>query len=718
MSERYRQRVVRADGRAVSVVQRRAHLSYCFTGCCCGRTDRGYAAAPAEVYKDEWIRRKLRNVVHLTKAGCLGPCTLANVASLVFDGRSVWFHSVNTPWHVRLIFDYIEAMVRADRFLPTPAELAEYTFNYYDWDARPRPEPGAPAPLCVDRAPDVAILSHADTDLLTLTHARDLLPAELAVMGLPLGSIHTEEQMDAVLDGEVGAARVVVLRIHGTPRSIAGLERLRARASERGQHLALISGTGEVSPELARLGTVPLDVLEAVTTYLQLGGERNLVEGLKYASDRLLLTAFGHEPPLAVPAHGLYMPELEAATLADWDRRADPARPTAALLFYRAHLLSGNTAFVDALVAALDAHGLNVLPLFTSSLRDLENGASAALGWVADRADVLVSTLSFAMGQIRAGEVTPAGESVAILDRLGIPVLQAVASGMPRGAWEVSRRGLTPLDTAINVAIPELDGRIISVPVSFKERGAETGLYVPHAERMDRVAGLAARQARLRRTPAADKRVAFVLTNSSAKASQVGNAVGLDAPASLVNLLRAMIAHGYAVADPPRSSDELMERLLARGTYDDTHPLDPAAALRFARPAYKAAFEALPEAARQRMQEWWGVPTAQGFTLRSAERRVDKKIAPGLLAKMKRLDEEPWSDARHYLFAALELGNAVVALQPPRGYGVDPDAIYHTPDLPPTHHYAAFYRWLAASRDHGGWGADAIVHVGKHGTLE
>ena len=108
----FRARVVRADGRAINVVQRRAHLSYCFTGCCCGRTERGYAAVPVDTFKDEWLRRKLRNVVHLTKAGCLGPCALANVASLVFDGGLVWFHSVNTPWHVRLIYDYIETMVR------------------------------------------------------------------------------------------------------------------------------------------------------------------------------------------------------------------------------------------------------------------------------------------------------------------------------------------------------------------------------------------------------------------------------------------------------------------------------------------------------------------------------------------------------------------------------------------------------------------------------
>src|SRR6478672_2734746 len=163
MTRMFRARVVRADGRTINVVQRRAHLSYCFTGCCCGRTERGYAAVPAETFKDEWLKRKLRNVVHLTKAGCLGPCALANVASLVFDGRAIWFHSVNTPWHVRLIFDYIEAMVRADRYVAPPCELTEYVFNYYDWDARPKTphQSVASMPDGADRVV-IALLSHAD----------------------------------------------------------------------------------------------------------------------------------------------------------------------------------------------------------------------------------------------------------------------------------------------------------------------------------------------------------------------------------------------------------------------------------------------------------------------------------------------------------------------------------------------------------------------------
>jgi cobaltochelatase CobN len=174
----HRQRVIRADGRTLNIVQHRAHLSYCFTGCCCGRTDRGYAAVPVDVYKEEWTRRKIRNAVHLTKGGCLGPCVLANVASLVFDGKSVWFHSVNSAWQVRQIFDYIDSMLQADRFLKPPAELSEYVFNYYDWDVRqPAKIEDAAQPHQPQLSGGIMLLSHADTDLLTLAKTKELLPA-------------------------------------------------------------------------------------------------------------------------------------------------------------------------------------------------------------------------------------------------------------------------------------------------------------------------------------------------------------------------------------------------------------------------------------------------------------------------------------------------------------------------------------------------------------
>jgi cobaltochelatase CobN len=142
----HRQRVTRADGRVVDVLQRRAHISYCFTGCCCGKTERGYAPVPATAFKEEWVNRRLRKLVHLTKAACLGPCELANVANVVFDGRATWFHSVNGADEVRWIFDYVERMLAADRFLPPAEPLTELAFNFYDWDQRvpPREESGWP----------------------------------------------------------------------------------------------------------------------------------------------------------------------------------------------------------------------------------------------------------------------------------------------------------------------------------------------------------------------------------------------------------------------------------------------------------------------------------------------------------------------------------------------------------------------------------------------
>ena len=63
--------------------------------------------------------------------------------------------------------------------------------------------------------------------------------------------------------------------------------------------------------------------------------------------------------------------------------------------------------------------------------------------------------------------------------------------------------------------------------------------------------------------------------------------------------------------------------------------------------------------------------------------------------------------------ATLQAGNVVILVQPPRGFGENPIAIYHDPDLAPSHHYLAVYRWLERE-----FGAHAVIHMGKHGNLE
>jgi cobaltochelatase CobN len=686
MAEIKRQRVTRADGKAINLVQRRGHLSYCYNACCCGRTDRGFSAVPVDLYKGEWLRRKLRNVVHMTKGGCLGPCTLANVVTLLFDGHSVWFHSINSDWQVLAIFDYIENMVAADGFQVPPAELSEYVFQFYTWKGSEAPSLANP----FTPQDGIVFLTHADTDLLTLHRAVQSLSDDFPkTLGINLQAVKSESHMGQLLDREIAGAKIIVLRILGRPSSIPGFSELVQRVQKQGQHLIIVSGTGDFNPEYAAVSTVSPAILQETLNYLQAGGHINIISLLHFLSDHLLMTGFGYDVPVILPEHGIYHPDLpENATMDDWEKRINYNFSTIGITFYRAHYISGNTAFIDALIRDLEDRDLNVLPVYTASLK----AADPTSGWPEafqffrnnDRIiiDVLVNTVSFSM---QDGNATTGSEN--ILSKLDVPILQAITSGMSSGAWESSSRGLNPLDTAMNVAIPEFDGRIITLPISFKEKGRDANGYTPVEDRIERVAGIAARFARLRHLPNRSKKIAFIFTNSSSKASQIGNAVGLDSPASLMLILQAMLAEGYQIGDLPESGTQLIHELINRCSYDEDYLTSEQLANAVGRVSfeqYAKWFHELPQALQIKMQKQWGAP-------------------PG----------ETYIHNNHISFAGIELGNALVALQPPRGYGMDPDAIYHQPDLAPTHHYYAFYKWL---RDD--WGADAIVHVGKHGTLE
>ena len=141
MYERRRNLVIRADGRLVNVARPRGQLFVCATGCCCGRTEDGFAAVPTELFHKEWERRRLRNVVHLTIGGCLGPCALANVVLLLFDGQAQWFHSVNADRLVLALYEHVERMLDADGVRPPPPALAPYHFSGSAWQPRPDGQP-------------------------------------------------------------------------------------------------------------------------------------------------------------------------------------------------------------------------------------------------------------------------------------------------------------------------------------------------------------------------------------------------------------------------------------------------------------------------------------------------------------------------------------------------------------------------------------------------
>ena len=261
---------------------------------------------------------------------------------------------------------------------------------------------------------------------------------------------------------------------------------------------------------------------------------------------------------------------------------------------------------------------------------------------------------------------------------------------------------MSPLDVATQVAVPEFDGRIITVPFSFKEIDDE-GLisYVADPERCARVAGLAVRHARLRHVAPADKRVALVFSAYPTKHARIGNAVGLDTPASAVALLRAMRDAGYRIGEVPGrrgagDGDALIHALIERGGQDPDWLTEDQLAgnpIRVSAKDYRAWFATLPSELADPIVEHWGPPPGELFVDRS--RDPDGEI----------------------VIAAMQSDNIVIVVQPPRGFGANPVAIYHDPDLPPSHHYLAAYRWLDDEFANG-FGADAVVHLGKHGNLE
>ena len=522
------------------------------------------------------------------------------------------------------------------------------------------------------------LLSTADTDL-------------LAARSVPEPALELRLANPARVDDPVGlldGVRLVVVRLLGGRRAWDGFDALRAACAERSVPLVAVGGEGALDAELADASTVPAGVVADTAAYLREGGPGNLGQLVAFLSDTVLLTGVGFTPPTALPAHGLH-----------GDRAVDPARPTVGVVFYRAHELSGNTSFVDVLCDAVEAAGANARPVYVGSLRPDGEGRLPVVDELLTEVDALVVTV-LASGGSNASDAE--GWDATALARLDVPVLQAMCLTSSRADWDASDAGAAPIDAAMQVAIPEFDGRLITVPFSFKETGDDgVPTYVADPERAARVAGIAVSHARLRSVPNADKRVALVLSSYPTKHSRVGNAVGLDTPASAVLLLQAMREAGYDVGRRvgdaqgtsfPEDGDTLVHTLIAAGGHDVewlTEDQLQAAVARVPLADYTAWFQTLPAALQEGMLEHWGAP-------------------PGSL----------YVDGSDIVLAALQYGNVVLAIQPPRGFGENPIAIYHDPDLPPSHHYLAAYRWLASPVAEGGFGAHAVVHLGKHGTLE
>lgn len=529
---------------------------------------------------------------------------------------------------------------------------------------------------------EIVVLCSGDSHLALLAEATRSLDEDYPSLRLanPM-QLQNHASVDLYVEEVLSQARVVFISLHGGQGYWRyGTERL-AELAARGLTLIAVPGCDRPDPELMALGTVAPDLAERLWRYLRQGGLGNARDFLHCLAAECLGAPYTYQPPRELPRVAVYQPE--GLGLDGWRQHWRPDWPTAALLFYRTHLQSANTAFVDVFCQQVAAEGLNPLPIAVASLKEPACLEEVERLLDETRAALILNTTGFAQSSPERPNLTPF--------RRPVPVLQAICAQDNRERWLENPQGLGARDLAMHIALPELDGRIITRPISFKglawrcERSqSDVVNYQADGERMAFVARLARNWIELARRPAADKRIALILANYPTRDGRIGNGVGLDTPAAALGVLQALQTAGYPVANLPDSGTALIERLLGGVTNDS--------ALRDLRPAlqslalqdYQALFAGLPLSLQQAVTERWGGP-----------------------------ETDPMHRRGRLMVAGVRFGLTFVGIQPARGYDVDPAAVYHDPALVPPHGYLAFYFWLREA-----YGAQAVVHLGKHGNLE
>ncbi len=537
--------------------------------------------------------------------------------------------------------------------------------------------------IFVEQTPaPIVVLTAADTDIQVLAQALPRLSDQVpSVRVANLLQLQQQLSIDHYVDAVLCHAQVIIVRLLGGRAYWSyGLEVVKGTVSETRAYLYVLPGDDRPDPDLISHSNVGLSAVHQLWRYFTEGGIDNCVQGLQFLAHHHFNSTVEPIPPQSVPRIGLF-------SNSHGQEPCFASRSRVGILFYRAHYLAGNVDAIAALSQALTTHNLTPVPIFVQSLQDPETQAELVQLFNPPNQpgiDLLLNTTSFSLAKLAAETL-----NLELWQHLDIPVLQVICSGGSVERWQTQLQGLAPRDMAMNVALPEVDGRIISRAVSFKavqtyNSQIETDVvsYQPVEDRIQFVAELAANWVKLRRCDPSKRRIALILANYPTRDGRLANGVGLDTPASCIAILQAMQSAGYTLEGLPADGDQLIEWLTTGVTNDpEGWPLRKVYQ-QLSLADYEAVFTQLPSVVQQQMCDRWGPPS---------------QAAPD----------------GFFAIAGIQLGHVFVGIQPARGYDIDPSLNYHAPDLEPTHGYLAFYIWLRQQ-----FQAHAVIHVGKHGNLE
>ncbi|MEQ1770047.1 MAG: cobaltochelatase subunit CobN [Devosia sp.] len=497
--------------------------------------------------------------------------------------------------------------------------------------------------------------------------------------------------VDLWVEQTLAHAKVIVVRLLGGAAYWPyGVEQLEALAT-RGIKVAFLPGDATPDPILQQRSTINAESWTRLHSLFVAGGPENADAILALLIALAVGMPDGAQAEIRpFPRFGYWLPGSGVtAELQPSDRPAVP------LVFYRAALEGGGTATIEAIIAALHGRGMNAVPLLVSTLKEAACVRFVQAAFAIHKPQVILNLTGFALG------IDGLDDKLNPFSGTDAPVVQLVQGGRPEAQWRDDSQGLTAKDLAMQVVLPELDGRIGGILVGHKEDSVwhdatECPLlaYAPDTDGICRAVSLAANIVRLRATPESERKVAIVLANYPIRDGRLANGVGYDAPASTVEILRHLDGAGYSLeptqesggGEPPARplpvDGNALVALLQSGP-TNAHP-EREGGVAFPLADYAKLFAALPEAIQRDVTARWGEPHSDPFVRDGA-----------------------------FHLPALEFGHVAVLLQPARGYDRDETAAYHDPDLVPPHAYIAAYLWVRH-----GFGAHAIIHNGKHGSLE
>lgn len=539
---------------------------------------------------------------------------------------------------------------------------------------------------------DIIYISAADTELAALSEAHSSLNLSSSLRLANLTHLSHPMSVDLHINDCASKSKIVVARILGGAGYWKyGIEQYAARLGSAGIKFVALPGDDKPDEELWKFSTINRSDWESLWAYMVEGGPENSRNFLLYIQ---AIIESRNKPESAKPLlkAGLYWPAVGITDMHTIKNKWTNDAPIVPIIFYRALVQGAGLHPINRMIKALLKRGLNPMPVFVASLKDPLSVATLESLFNSAPPDIILNCTSFAVGSPDQSVKNSGGLNPLIMKSAKrAPVFQVVLSGSSEDLWETGLNGLSARDIAMNVALPEVDGRILTRAISFKgeaffdeETQCPIGSYRARGDRIEYVADLTKNWAKLRHTKNKAKKVSFILANYPNKDGRLANGVGLDTPQATVDMLEMLSNEGFHTKDLPKSSDDLMTLIMNGPTNWLTDRSKRSGGKRMPLELYLKYFKQIPLSARNQIEDRWG-----------------------------KAEDDPFFGNGGFALSIFEFGNVCIGIQPARGYNINPKETYHSPDLVPPHNYLAFYFWLRFS-----FHSNAIVHMGKHGNLE